>query len=680
MRLKKRDLSWLRFNERVLQEAMDPSVPLYERIKFLAIFSSNLDEFFSVRVSALRQFSRIRKSERKKIYDIKPNRALKTIYAEVRKQQTQFGKIINEEIIPELHEHGIHLVGREEFDSDQIAHCLDYFANLPPADVKITWIKDKTDIPFLENNTIYLVLRTEHDRIGIANVPINSLGRFIKLPSTEEETYYTFLEDIVAVAIHTRIPEAVTEIISIKLSRDAETYIEDEFSGDLIVKIKQAIEERGEGMPTRLLYDKHISDHLLLKLRDLFSLGKSDMIEGGRYHNFKDFFQFPEPVDMEGLVYDNMDPLPHPNLQFADSLLTHAQDKDEIIHFPYQSFDYIPLLLREAADSEEVAHLNMTLYRISKTSEVAQALMYALEQGKKVTVFIEVKARFDEENNLAWGERLEAAGAKVIYSYPGIKIHSKIILIKMHQESELSDVGYVGTGNFNEKTSRIYCDHGLLTTTKKITKELNQIFLVLQGSLIVPKAKYLLVSPFTTRQRFEELIEFEIEQKKAGKKAWIHIKMNSLEDPKMIEKLYKASNAGVEVRLIIRGFCCLIPGIKGMSENIYVTSIIDRFLEHARIYHFAHAGEEQMFIGSADWMTRNLDRRIEVCTPIFDERVKKELADIFSIQFQDNIKARIIDEEETNQFVVGESHEPLVRAQFQTYDYLKTKLEQASLN
>jgi polyphosphate kinase len=671
-RLATRDLSWLRFNERVLQEAKNLEVPLYERIKFLAIFSSNLDEFFSVRVSALRQFQRIRKSERKS-YNIRPNKTLKEIYAEVSRQQEEFGQIINDAIIPELRDLGIVLIGREEFTTNQIDYAIDFFNQKIKDWVNFNWITSNENPLFLVNNNIYLVARTTDNRIGIANVPVSDIGRFIQLPNEENLAYYTFLEDIIALAIRNQLKdEGIEEIISIKMSRDAETYIEDEFSGDLIEKIKKAIEERGEGLPTRLLYDKNISEILLKKIQRIYGLGKSDMIEGGRYHNFIDFFNFPQPPGRPDLNYEEMAPLPHRRLDQADSLLHHIQNHDEILHFPYQSFNYIPTLLLEAANSKEVLHLKMTLYRISDTSAVAKALLYALECGKKVTVFIEAKARFDEANNLAWGKRLEEAGAHVIYSYPVIKIHSKIIVINMVKSSSLKDVVYVGTGNFNEKTSRIYCDHGLLTSHENLAEELDQVFQVLSGALIMPKAKHLVVSPFTTRKTFDDLIEYEINQKRSGKKAWIKIKMNSLEDPHMIRKLYKASQAGVQVKLIVRGFCCLVPGVEGLSENIRVTSIVDRFLEHARIYNFAHGGKERMYIGSADWMTRNLDRRIEVCTPIYNTRILNELKHILEIQLNDNVKARIIDEQQSNQFVIPKPREPRVRAQFATYDYLKS--------
>ena len=670
--LKKRDLSWLKFNERVLQEAQNPDVPLYERIKFLAIFSSNLDEFFSVRVSALRQFKRIRKADRKE-YNIKPNKQLKAIYAEVNRQQEIFGSIINNDIIPDLKKIGMHLMRKRNYSEGTRTSAIKKFNDDVRKDIVVHWIEQEDNAPFLIHNKLYLIFRTKTDRIGLVNVPVKEHGRFVHLSNENEMHSIAFLEDVISIGLLNAIDSDVEEIISIKLSRDAETYIEDEFTGDLIEKIKQAISDRGDGLPTRLLYDSDISDEFLRRIRKIFTLSKSDMIEGGRYHNFVDFFSFPKPEDIPGIEYPEMAPVAHKELQETESILKHIQSKDEILHFPYQSFKSIPRLLRESAESDDVRHIKMTLYRISKTSEIAKSLLYAMEKGKKVTVFIEVKARFDEQNNLEWGNKLKANGANVIYSYPGIKIHSKIILLRMKEESELRDVCYIGTGNFNEKTATIYCDHGLLTSHKKITNELNQVFQILTGTMIVPKTKHLLISPYTTRTAFLELVNYEIEEAKQGREAWMVIKMNSLEDSRMINKLYEASRAGVQIEMIVRGFCCLVPGIEGMSENISIISIVDRFLEHARIYHFHHGGKDKMYIGSADWMTRNLDRRIEVCTPIYDEDIKSELKHMLDIQLADNVKARLFDEAESNNIIESDGKE--VRAQFETYKYLKDKAE-----
>ncbi len=666
---KNRDESWLRFNARVLQEAMNPEVPLYERIKFLAIFSSNLDEFFSVRVSALRQFKQIRKVDRKK-YNIKPNKRLKIIYAEVHRQQETFGKIVSEQIVPDLHSIGIKLVTNNTITPELREKAIAYFESNIQSLINVEYIERINEPPFLKNNQLYIAFKTIAGKVGLVQIPTSDLSRFIHLKDIEDEVTYIFLEDSIMFGLQA-VESDILEMGVIKLSRDAETYIEDEFSGDLIEKIKQAIADRGRGIPTRLLFDASMSSDFLDEIKSLFSLSKSDLIEGGRYHNFKDFFSFPTEYIDERCFYPPMNPLPHPKLSTTLNVLSHVQASDEIVHFPYQDFDVIPRLLREAAQSIDVRHIKMTLYRISKTSEVAKALLFALEQGKEVTVFIEVKARFDEENNLMWGQILREKGANVIYSYPGIKIHSKIVLIRMNEKASLVDVAYIGTGNFNEKTARVYCDHGLITSHKKITGELDQVFRILTGRMIVPKAKHLLISPFNTRQKFLDLLQFEINEARAGRKASVVMKMNSLEDRLMIERLYEANNSGVQIRLLVRGFCCLIPGVVGMSENIYATSIIDRYLEHARIYSFNHAGEHVMYIGSADWMTRNLDRRIEVCVPIYDSKIKKELTDILNIQINDNQKARIIDAEERNNFVEYGNDDEQVRAQFDIHEYLK---------
>lgn len=671
-RLRPRDISWLAFNERVLQEAGNADVPLFERLKFIAIFSSNLDEFFSVRVSALRQFKQIRKADRR-AYNIKPNRILKQIFETVGASQEEFGRIVVNELLPALREEGIDLLREDKYTDEFKQLAIEYFRNHVESHVQAHWVEEHDTTPFLEHNRLYLFFKLKNGRIGWVRVPVRSCGRFHLLQERDGMKYYAFLEDIMHFAIIDRY-EDLDEIIECKLSRDAETYIEDEFSGDLIEKIKKAIDERGQGIPTRLLFDNRISPEFLQRLKEIFKLGKSDLIAGGRYHNHSDFFGFPEPAEEGSLFYPAMHPLPHPRLRSVSSIIDHIQGEDELLSFPYQSFEYVPRLLHEAATSPEVERINITLYRISKTSEVAKALIFALEQGKLVTVFIEAKARFDEANNIAWGRQLEERGARVIYSYPGIKIHSKIFLIRMKPDSELKDVGYIGTGNFNEKTSRIYCDHGLLTSKKKFTRDLKHVFNVLAGDLIIPKPKALLISPYTTRSSFIALIDKEILEANAGRPAWMHIKMNSLEDPIMIEKLYSASQAGVKIRMVIRGFCCLVPGVPGMSENIHVTSIIDRYLEHARIYHFCHGGDDQLYMGSADWMTRNLDRRIEVLTPITNKRLKQQLIHILSIQMNDNVKARIIDQYESNDYVQREVGQPSVRAQFDTYEYFKSLL------
>lgn len=621
----------------------------------------------------MRQFKELRKSERRS-YDLKPNRTLKRIYAEVRRQQELFGSVIRTEILPELEEVGSYLLEREFYTEEFKQRVLAYYDQHLAGTIEVIDLNATKDIPFLKNHKIYLIHRTISGGLYLTYVPIDQFGRFISFSRTETSTYVTFLEDIIASAIERAVGDEMVELISIKMSRDLETYIEDEFTGDLIEKIKVAIELREGGQPTRLLFDQHTSKEFQQIIRKRFGLNRSDMIEGGSYHNFSDFMSYPPPIMDEGIYYEPMPPLPHPTLEKQESLLSHLQKKDEMLHFPYQKFDYIPQLIREAGDNAQVKEIKISLYRIAKSSDVVKALCYAIERGKKVVTFVEAKARFDEKNNLLWGKELEDRGATVIYSYPAIKIHSKIVLIRMQPDAELKDIGYIGTGNFNEKTARIYSDFGLLTSKKSITRELNQVFHVLQRKIIVPKTKTLIVSPFTTRRYFEDLIDRAIQDKRAGMPAHLFIKMNSLEDAEMIDKLYQASQAGVSIRMIIRGFCCLRAGVAGLSENIFVTSIIDRFLEHARVYYYNNGEEDLMIFGSADWMTRNLDRRIEVSVPILDEEIKEEMLRIMSYQINDNVKSRIIDDHERNEFVIDNNLQQ-VRAQFDTYQYLQSLLD-----
>lgn len=668
-----RDTSWLSFNHRVLQEAKDPSVPLFERIKFLAIYSSNLDEFFRVRVAFLRSFKELKKETRKKL-SVKPKKELKGIRKIVQQQQNEFGQIFRGEIIPELEKNGIFITNNENYTPTQKEFARKYFFEKVYSNLFHTTVNEDTEVPFLENKDIHFVVQlADCDDFALVDIPSDELPRFIVLPSEDGRHHITFLDDIIRDNLSELLDREITGAYAIKISRDAEMYIDDEYEGDLLEKIKAGLKERNVGLPTRFLYDNNIPEDFLKMLRKRFKLSKNDLIPGARYHNFNDFFGFPNPTNLEHLHNPKLPPLPHPELEAASSQLDAIREKDYLLHFPYQKYDYVPQLIWEAAEDKAVKDIKMTLYRVASKSAVVQGLLKALENGKKVTTFIEAKARFDEESNLYWGERLQEAGANVFYSYPGIKVHTKLLFISREEEGELKNYAYLGTGNFNEKTAKLYCDHALLTANKKMTNDVSQVFDLLEKKIIITKTKRLFVSPFTTRSSFEALINNEIQNAEAGKEAYMILKMNSLEDTGMIHKLYKASQAGVHIKLIVRGICCLIPGVKGMSENISVISIVDRFLEHARVYIFANGGKELMYTASADWMTRNLDRRVEVVIPITAPDVYKELRDIIDIQLNDNVKARIIDEEQCNPYRTDDQAEQ-VRAQLAIYDFLKEKV------
>ena len=641
-----RDLSWLRFNHRVLQEAADLRNPLYERLKFLAIFSSNLDEFFTVRVSNIRQIKKLDKSLRKKLIT-KPNKLLKGIKKEVFAQQEEFGKIYREQILPELKQKNITLLSSEDYNIEEQYFVKDYFQNHLAVLLTLKLDSDKNqDRFFLENEKLYLVAMTNTKDLVWVKIPEDS-PRFVVFPNSNNQHHISFVDDLLKYQFFQLYQET---FYSVKISRDAELYIEDEYSGNLLQKIENSLSNRNTGQITRALIDSNIPDEMLLELKKILDINDTDIVFGGVYHNFKDFFGFPNPTN-EQLSYVSIQPKRQIELANADSLFDLIKAKDRLLYFPYESFDDVVCFVEEAAEDSNVIAIRMTLYRVSKDSAIAKALLKAVQNGKEVVVFIETKARFDEANNIKWGKKLEAYGANVIYSYPGIKVHSKVMYIERLENNKNKGYAYIGTGNFNEKTSRIYTDFGLLTANDKITKEILQVFQVLERKIILPKPENVLISPFSSRRKFIELIESEIEFAEAGKDASIILKLNSLQDQKMIKMLYKASNAGVNIRLLVRGICCLVAGIENQSENIYVTSIVGRFLEHSRVYIFGNGGLEKMYIGSADWMTRNLDHRIEVITPILDNDIFQKIRHTIKLQLDDTVKARIVDARQENKYV-----------------------------
>ncbi len=668
-----RDLSWLSFNARVLQEAADPDVPLYERIRFLAIFSNNLDEFFRVRITALKQFRNLKKDTRK-LLDENPRKVLKKIRQTVQEQQQEFGRIFRTQIIPGLRRNGVDLLTNGKFTGQDTEFARSFFEHSLKETLDIRYCTESGPQCFLENHALYFAVSLENrpGHFAIVNIPVTSFGRFIDLPSEGKTRRICFIDDVVRSMLPGMIPGFV-EAYAIKLSRDAELHIDDEFDGDLLEKIKKGLKDRSGGLPTRFLYDPTMPGEFVRMLMNHFGIRRSDTVKGGRYHNFNDFFSFPFPDHGEALEYVPMPPLPIDRLDRVDSLLDEVHRRDLLFHFPYQRFTYVTRLMEEAVNDGEVSKIRMTLYRVAAQSALLNSLLRALGNGKEVTVFIEVKARFDEETNIKWGDQLKAAGATVLYSYPGIKVHSKMFLIEYDAGSGKLPVAYLGTGNFNERTARVYCDHALITANPHITRDVAQVFHVLERKIIVPKPRKLLVAPFNLRKEFHSLIDREIEHAREGRQASMLIKMNSLEDRRIIRKLYEASQAGVRVRMIVRGICCLMPGLRGLSENIEIRSIIDRFLEHARLYLFANGGEEELYMGSADWMTRNLDRRIETITPILDKRVFSELRKGLEIQWADNTKARVIDAGQTNPYVQAAEGEPRRRAQYDFYAFLEKK-------
>lgn len=679
----RRDISWLSFNSRVLQEASDKNVPLFERIKFLAIYSSNLDEFFRVRVAALRNLKQLKKEARKE-FEIKPKKELKEIRKIVQKQQMEFGKIFRGQILPQLQKEGIFLIQdfQKDLSNEHKEFVKKYFQDKVTPHLNTFELNLETEMPFLENKSLYFVVDYGMDNQAcIVNIPSNDLPRFLELPKEENRHVVVFLDDIIRFNLEAFLGQPFINAYSIKVSRDAEMHIDDEyeFPDDLVSKIKDALTERNLGTPTRFLYDDNMPEALLELLKKKLHLKKDEMIPGARYHNFNDFFSFPDPTDNEALHDLPMPPLPHPVLEKAESYFQLLQSMDVMLHFPYQKYDYVAKFILEAANDPDTREIKITLYRVAAKSAVVLALLEALKKGKRVIAFIEAKARFDEASNLFWGEELEKAGAKVMYSIPGIKVHTKLLLINRAEAGKIHYYSYLATGNFNEKTAKLYADHGLFTADNRLGKEVSQVFDLLERKIIIPRTKHLLVSPFSTRNGFIQMIDREIKNAQMGKEAYMILKMNSLEDLEMVNKLYEASQAGVKIQMIIRGICCLIPGVKGLSENISAISIVGRFLEHARVYIFANGGNEEMYIASADWMKRNLDHRVEVVIPVFYPEIYQELKTIVNIQLNDNIKARIINNVQSNPYRSGTLKTPKVEAQTAIYQLLKEKSGMADL-
>ena len=677
-----RDISWLSFNYRVLQEAKDPAAPLFERIKFLAIYSNNLDEYFRVRVAQHRSLIRVGKKTKKELeYD--PKELLSQIKKIVNSQQEEFSDIFENQIVPELKKYKIHLLRRLDLNKRQQDFVDNYFqANLLPFVQPVLLLKHKIR-PFLNNAALYLIIRMEdkdpkitEERYAVIKIPSDHLPRFIHLPSSSPgRKDIIMLDDIVRHSVQSLFPGyEIQDTYSIKITRDADLYIEDEFSGDLVSKIKTSLTKRNVGPPSRLVIDREMPKNLRDFLLETFDLEKRGVLVEGRYHNNFDFFKFPD-FGLSPLKNIPFPPLPYKPLEQARDYFTAIRSRDHLIHVPYQSYESTILFFEKAAVDPNVTHIKIIQYRVAGKSRIMDALMKAVKLGKQVTAFIELKARFDEEANLKWGEILEKAGVEVHYSFPGLKVHSKSALIIRKERGKTKLYAYMSTGNFHEGTAKIYSDLGLFTTDRRITLEVSRLFSYLETVKVTNQQyKHLLVGHFGLLEGLIAKIDQEIENAKAGKVARIVLKMNSLQDEEMVEKLYEASNAGVKIDLIIRGICSLVSGKAGWSENINCISIVDRFLEHARIFLFHNDGQEDIYLSSADWMSRNLRRRIETVFPIYDETIKAEIKEMLRIQLADNVKARIIDEADENEYKQNET-DLSVRSQVELYYHYKRQGE-----
>ncbi len=681
-----RDVSWLSFNYRVLQEAKDQTVPLLERIKFLAIYSSNLDEFFRVRVAQHRNLLRINKKTKREL-EYNPREVLKSIHKIVNKQQEEFSRIFIEEVIPELREHNIFILRRLELDKEQKEFVENYFReNLLPFVQPVILVKDKIRI-FLNNAALYLAISlvskenyTHKTEYAIVKIPSDYLPRFIELPSKNGRHELIMLDDIVRQTVSWLFPGYdIVDTYSIKLTRDAELYIDDEFSGNLIQKVKESLQKRNIGPASRFVYDRTMPKTFLKFLTETLHLESVDVLPEGRYHNNFDFFKFPD-FTLSQLKYKPLPPIPYLPLENAIDYFGAIGEQDHLVHVPYQSYESVVKFFERAAIDPAVTHIRIVQYRVAKKSRIMQALMQAVKAGKQVSVFIEVKARFDEEANLRWGETLQKAGVAVYYSMPGIKVHSKLALVTRREGRRNRLYAYLGTGNFNEDTARIYADIGIFTADTRLTIEVSRLFNYLETankSECDEHFNHLLVGQFNLRSGLVEKINREIANAKAHKPASMIIKLNSLEDYPMMDKLYEASQAGVKIQIIARGICSIVPGVKHLSENIHAISIVDRFLEHTRVFIFHNRGSEEIYLSSADFMTRNLSNRVETAFPIYDKKLKTIIKDIIDIQLKDNVKARILNAQLDNRYKKDDS-DFAIRAQTETYYYCKRLAEETA--
>lgn len=639
-------------------EAMDKSVPLLERLKFIAIYSSNLDEFFRVRVANIRNLEKMDQKKINKHIDFVPGKLLKQIKDEVGTQLSEYGSTFHE-IIEELKAENIFICqSTEDIPKKLTTDILHFFKTQVSGLLRIKEISKGKNL-FLDNQAIYLAVRFKSGENKVINIPAEEVGRFFK-KKHNSTTYFIFLDDVIRLHLDLIFPGAeIVDCCAIKLNKDADLQIRDEFTGDLVKKIEKQIQKRNLGDPSRFLFDPKVNDKLLKLLIDSLDLDEEDLTPGGRYHNLNDLHEicFSDPSQ----AYAPLPPIAVKELDETRSILKYIEEKEILLHFPYQSYDYILQFFNEAAIDPEVEEINVTFYRMAKKSMIGEALISAAKNGKKVAVFMEVKARFDEANNLSWARRLREAGAKIIYSLPGLKVHAKVALVMKRDKM----YGFFGTGNLNEKTSEIYGDLGLLTSDKEMTLELSYVFQHLLTKYAPPEFRQLIVSQFGAFERFGEMIDREIKNAEAGKEARIILKVNNLQEPTLIEKLHQAAQKGVDVKLIVRSICCLIP-----KKPIKIKRIVDRYLEHSRVFYFFNDGDPEMYLGSADWMNRNLHRRIEVCFPVNDDHMKQEVLTMLKFQWQDDEKGVWLNTKMHNKRPKKEHN---VRAQMAIYEYLKSQ-------
>lgn len=673
-----KEISWLSFNHRVLQEADNQDVPLIERIKFLGIYSNNLDEFFRVRVATLRRIAKL-EEESDDILGYNAESTLRRVNEIVLQQRVEYENIFDR-LIKDLEANKIFIKNEKQLNDEQYEYVINYFNENLAQIIMPFMVRNNNKLPSLKDDAVYLAITIRHlkktnkVRYALIELPTTTMPRFISLPGPAEENNYIFLDDIIRVGLKDifyvfKNSELLAH--TIKLNKDAELDINDDISESYIENVNRSLSQRKVANPVRFVYDREIPEETLNILTDRLEFSMDDaVIPGARYHNLKDLINFPIPDGTESYKYKSLPPIRHKDLIPGKSIISKIRKKDILLYFPYHSFDTFVNLLREASLDPAVRDIKITLYRIAKNSNVINALINAVRNGKTVTAIVELQARFDEEANIYWSNKLREEGVRVIHGVPGLKVHAKLCLIKRIKGDNVQRYACVGSGNFNEETARVYTDHLLLTSDTKITNEVNKTFAFLEKNYKKENYYHLIASPFYSRTRISRLIKNEIENARNGEKAYIYLKLNNMADGDIINLLYSASREGVDVRLNIRGMFSLVAGIEGFSCNIKAIGIVDRFLEHTRIMIFGNRGNEKVYITSGDLMTRNLERRVEIACPILDSELKQELRDIFDIQWKDNVKARILDRNLENRFVRDDK--PPLQSQVEIYNYLKT--------
>ena len=673
-----REMSWLQFNARVLQEAEDESVPLIERLRFLGIFSNNLDEFFKVRYATIKRIDQAGKTGRSELGGYAASELLEKITQIVIKQQSE-SLLILKKIHLKLEEEHIYFIKEDQIDESYHAFIKNYFLQyVSPALVTIV-LSDQIDLPMLKDSAAYLAcrmrLKNHKSQYALIEIP-RTMDRFVVLPKTGNADHIIMLDDVLRYCLHDIFSIFEFQDVAahmIKITRDGELDFDSDLSKSFIEKISDSVKHRQVGEPIRFVYDQTIDDETLHYFMTKMSIESNDsVIPGGRYHNRRDYMDFPS-LGRTDLLYEKISPLPVKGLSLERSIFSTISQRDFLLYTPFHTFSYIVKFLREAALDPQVKTIRITIYRLAQISHVASSLINAAKNGKKVTVAIELQARFDEQANIDYAEQMVSEGINLLFGVRGLKVHSKMCIIEREEETGIKRYGFLSTGNFNESTAKLYTDFTLFTADQRILKDIVKVFDFFQTNYKIFRYKHIITSPHYTKSKIFKLIDVEINNVKQGKPAYIKIKLNSISSYMMIDKLYEASRAGVKIQMIVRGICCLVPGIPGMSENIEIISIIDKFLEHTRMLVFCNDNDPKVFISSADWMTRNIENRVEVTCPIYDEDIKHELMDIFEICWNDNVKARILNETQNN--VYKRNDMPRVHSQFDTYDYFLKKLQ-----